>query len=68
MTQKMQATNFVIDRDREERRASKRNDLPYMTEEGMVLIDRREPGDRRATAMGERQARASTQRFGFALL
>ena len=43
------AVEFMNCDDMEERRVTPKIQLPYITEEGLVLIDRRENGERRAT-------------------
>ena len=41
--------DFIVNRSNEERRSAIRRMPPYLTAEGLVLIDRRETNDRRAT-------------------
>jgi hypothetical protein len=48
MTQNSQASRLTMLRGLEDRRMATLSELPYITEEGLVLIDRREPDDRRA--------------------
>ena len=48
MTQNSQASRLTMLRGLEDRRTATQSELPYITEEGLVLIDRREPDDRRA--------------------
>jgi hypothetical protein len=38
---------MLIPRAEQDRRKSKSESLPYFTEEGMVMVDRREGGERR---------------------
>ncbi|MEC5218893.1 hypothetical protein RCH09_003868 [Actimicrobium sp. GrIS 1.19] len=39
--------HFMVTRSRTERRGAVRQTLPYVTEEGLVLLDRRGASDRR---------------------
>lgn len=48
MTQNSQASRLTMLRGLEDRRTATQSELPYITEEGLVLIDRREPDDGRA--------------------
>jgi hypothetical protein len=48
MNQDNLAREFTFERDRRERRVTRSFQPPYLTEEGFVLIDRRENSDRRA--------------------
>jgi hypothetical protein len=41
--------HVMVTRSRTERRGSVRQSLPYVTEEGLVLLDRRGAADRRHT-------------------
>ena len=42
MTQNCQSSNFTMIDEFKDRRTEAPRDLPYITEEGLVLIDRRE--------------------------
>jgi hypothetical protein len=44
--------HFLVTRSRTERRAAARQTLPYVTEEGLVLLDRRGTADRRHANQG----------------
>jgi hypothetical protein len=43
--------NFIVQRTNEDRRNERRMAPPYLTDEGMVLFDRRGTGDRRTGIM-----------------
>jgi hypothetical protein len=45
--------SFIVPRASQDRRSGDRLPPPYLTEEGMVLIDRRSPEDRRAAARND---------------
>lgn len=47
MDQELQDSRMMVERTRKERRVGPRTAPPYVTEEGFVLYDRREGGDRR---------------------
>lgn len=49
MTTNNPATAFFMPREMADRRVSTKAELPYMTEEGLILFDRREGSDRRVT-------------------
>lgn len=49
MDQALAEVGFVIERSREERRTAPHAAPPYLTEDGFVLYDRREGGDRRGS-------------------
>ncbi len=42
---------FVVQRARQDRRNGERREPPYLTDEGMVLVDRRSHEDRRTDMM-----------------
>ncbi len=48
MTLTTQDTVFFVERNEGERRSAACGSLPYMTDEGMVMVDRRENWERRA--------------------
>jgi hypothetical protein len=41
-------SNYKVERSLQDRRVMRNCDLPYITEEGLVLIDRREHTERRS--------------------
>lgn len=43
------AIGLYMPRQMAERRVAAKNELPYLAEEGLIMFDRREKGDRRAT-------------------
>jgi hypothetical protein len=47
MADKSLEENVQLPRAEQDRRQSKSESLPYLTEEGMIMVDRREGGDRR---------------------
>lgn len=47
MDQDLQESRIMVERTREERRVAPHMAPPYVTEEGFVLYDRREGGERR---------------------
>ena len=55
MTQK-ELERFYVQRTGMDRRSSQSGQAPYLTEEGMVLVDRRENGDRRKDQRGSMNA------------
>ena len=50
-SQKKQSNPFLLVRELFDRRISLFSDLPYMTEEGLVMVDRRDYSERRAQAL-----------------
>jgi len=49
MDQAFADVGFVVERSREDRRVAPHAAPPYLTEEGFVLVDRREGGERRGS-------------------
>lgn len=56
MYQNKKPSSFMMTRELNDRRVTVHTALPYITEEGLVLVDRRECGERR---MAHRQYQAS---------
>ena len=53
MSQQEKASQFFVARSAEDRRSGERVEPPYFTEEGLVMVDRRENSDRRAQRASE---------------
>jgi hypothetical protein len=49
MSQDTLESSYIVQRNKVERRATVCSHPPYLTEEGMVLVDRRENHDRRSS-------------------
>lgn len=47
MSEKSSEEKVLLPRIEQDRRQTKSESLPYLTEEGMIMVDRREGGDRR---------------------
>ena len=53
MSQEQQDNSYFVPRNAEERRVEPAGSPPYFTDEGMVLVDRREARERRGTGKAE---------------
>lgn len=61
MDQAIADVSFMVERSQEDRRVSKHMAPPYLTEEGFILYDRREGGERRGSRQPAETAESRPQ-------
>jgi hypothetical protein len=64
------ALGLYMSRQTADRRVATTTELPFQTEEGLIMFDRREGGDRRATArqpVHDSSLFPQTSKFAFAI-